>query len=135
MENECLRSMVVSECRSMELVPESTVVDENRATNKCCCQSMRSMLFLRIERSKLAGSGENSSLVSLLLVVLLGMYLKIQENILCRESVLNLTKIKSNRRSKLPDNGTKFDITQITIKSEFTLSNKRLRGSIVVLWD
>ena len=34
---------------------------------------------LRIERSKLAGSGENSSWVSLLLLVLLGMYLKIKK--------------------------------------------------------
>ena len=34
---------------------------------------------LRIERSKLAESGENSSWVFLLLLILLGMYLKIQE--------------------------------------------------------
>ena len=40
---------------------------------------------LRIERSKLAGSGENSSRVSLVLLVLLGMYLKIQEKILCQK--------------------------------------------------
>ncbi|KAF2618413.1 hypothetical protein F2Q68_00039187 [Brassica cretica] len=34
----CLRSTVVSEYRSTALVPGSTVVDENRATNKCCCR-------------------------------------------------------------------------------------------------
>ena len=43
---------------------------------------------LRIERSKLVGSGENSSWVSLFLLVLLDMYLKIQEKIY----VKNLTK-------------------------------------------
>ncbi|KAF3583036.1 hypothetical protein DY000_02030529 [Brassica cretica] len=30
---ECLRSTVMSECRSTRLVSRSTVVDENRATN------------------------------------------------------------------------------------------------------
>ncbi|KAF3531655.1 hypothetical protein DY000_02041164 [Brassica cretica] len=33
-EGECLWSTVVSECRSTGLVPGSTVVDKNRATNK-----------------------------------------------------------------------------------------------------
>ena len=41
---------------------------------------------LRIERSKLVGSGENSSWVSLLLLVLLGMYQKIQEKKFMLES-------------------------------------------------
>ena len=36
---------------------------------------------LRIVRSKHTGSGDNSSWVSLLLLVLLGMYLKIQKKI------------------------------------------------------
>ena len=77
-------------------------VDEHRAS-------------LRIERSKLAGSGENSSWVSMLLLVLLGMYLKIQENKFC---VRNLTKIRSIRRSNIPGNGAKFDTTQITLRSD-----------------
>ena len=47
---------------------------------------------LGIERSELGGSGENSSWVSLLLLVLLGMYLKIQEK---KNYVRNLNKIKS----------------------------------------
>ncbi|KAF3592810.1 hypothetical protein DY000_02021960 [Brassica cretica] len=45
MEDECLRSTVVSECRSTGLVHGSMVVDKNRATNKCCCRSMRSALL------------------------------------------------------------------------------------------
>ena len=40
-------------------------------------------LPLRIEHSKLAGSDEKSSYVSLLLLVLLGMHLKRQEKNLC----------------------------------------------------
>ncbi|KAF3547135.1 hypothetical protein DY000_02006467 [Brassica cretica] len=36
-EDECFRSMVVIECRSRRLVSGSTMADENRATNKCCC--------------------------------------------------------------------------------------------------
>ncbi|KAF2581738.1 hypothetical protein F2Q70_00011454 [Brassica cretica] len=43
--DECLRSTVMSEYQSMGLVPGSTVVDENRATNKHCCRSMRSTLL------------------------------------------------------------------------------------------
>ncbi|KAF3583191.1 hypothetical protein F2Q69_00029498 [Brassica cretica] len=43
--DECLRSRVVSEYRSTGLVPGSTVVDKNRATNKCSCRSMRSALL------------------------------------------------------------------------------------------
>ncbi|KAF3591651.1 hypothetical protein DY000_02021864 [Brassica cretica] len=43
--DECLRSTVVSEYQSTGLVPGSTMVDENRATNKCCCRSMRSTLL------------------------------------------------------------------------------------------
>ncbi|KAF3560246.1 hypothetical protein F2Q69_00011313 [Brassica cretica] len=39
----CLRSTVESECRSMRLVSGSTVVDENRSMNLCCCRSMRSV--------------------------------------------------------------------------------------------
>ncbi|KAF2570813.1 hypothetical protein F2Q70_00003848 [Brassica cretica] len=42
--DECLWSMVVSECRSTGLVPGSTVADENQATNKFCCRSMRNVL-------------------------------------------------------------------------------------------
>ncbi|KAF3585218.1 hypothetical protein F2Q69_00029438 [Brassica cretica] len=45
MEDECLRSTVVSEYRSTGLVSGSTVVERNRATNMCCCQSMRSALL------------------------------------------------------------------------------------------
>ncbi|KAL0836204.1 hypothetical protein Bca101_088093 [Brassica carinata] len=45
MGDECLRSTVVSEYRSTGLVSGSTVVDENRATNKRCCRSMRSVLL------------------------------------------------------------------------------------------
>ncbi|KAF3572611.1 hypothetical protein F2Q69_00059005 [Brassica cretica] len=53
MEGECLRSMVASECRSTGLLPELTVVDENRATNKCCCRSMRSALLFRLNAPNL----------------------------------------------------------------------------------
>ncbi|KAF3564090.1 hypothetical protein DY000_02015763 [Brassica cretica] len=42
--DECLWSMVVSECRSTGLVPGSTVADENQATNKFCCRLMRNVL-------------------------------------------------------------------------------------------
>ncbi|KAF2545477.1 hypothetical protein F2Q70_00023133 [Brassica cretica] len=42
MKDECLRSTVMSEYRSTGQVSGSTVVDRNRATNKCCCRSMRS---------------------------------------------------------------------------------------------
>ncbi|KAF3538271.1 hypothetical protein F2Q69_00023408 [Brassica cretica] len=45
MEEECLRSTVVSEYRLTGLVSGSTVVKRNRATNKCCCRSMRSALL------------------------------------------------------------------------------------------
>ncbi|KAF2556047.1 hypothetical protein F2Q68_00016584 [Brassica cretica] len=44
-EDECLRSMVVSEYRSMGLVSGSTVVDRNRSMNKWCYRSMRSVLL------------------------------------------------------------------------------------------
>ncbi|KAF2613280.1 hypothetical protein F2Q70_00011602 [Brassica cretica] len=43
--DECLRSTVMGEYRSTGLVPGSTVVDKNRATNKRCCRSMRSTLL------------------------------------------------------------------------------------------
>ena len=43
------------------------------------------LLPLRIKRSKLAGSDENSSGVSLLLLVLLGMHLKRQEKVYVRK--------------------------------------------------
>ena len=43
--DECLRSTVMGEYWSTGLVPGSTVVDENRATNKRCCRLMRSALF------------------------------------------------------------------------------------------
>ncbi|KAF3537953.1 hypothetical protein F2Q69_00021795 [Brassica cretica] len=33
------------ECRSTRLVSGSTVADENRATNKCCCRSMRNVFL------------------------------------------------------------------------------------------
>ncbi|KAF3551715.1 hypothetical protein DY000_02007231 [Brassica cretica] len=45
MEEECLLSMVVSECRSTRLVSGSTVADENQVMNKCCCRSMRSVFL------------------------------------------------------------------------------------------
>ncbi|KAF2587186.1 hypothetical protein F2Q70_00035925 [Brassica cretica] len=44
-EDECLRSMVVSECRSTRLVSGSTVADKNQATNRCCCRSMRNVFL------------------------------------------------------------------------------------------
>ncbi|KAF3566602.1 hypothetical protein DY000_02014346 [Brassica cretica] len=43
-EGECCRSTVVREYQSTELVYGSTVVEQNRATHKCCCRSMRSAL-------------------------------------------------------------------------------------------
>ncbi|KAF2620581.1 hypothetical protein F2Q68_00038690 [Brassica cretica] len=43
-EGECCRSTVVSEYRSTELVSGSTVFEQNRATHKWCCRSMRSAL-------------------------------------------------------------------------------------------
>ncbi|KAF3485655.1 hypothetical protein F2Q69_00052720 [Brassica cretica] len=45
MEDECLRSTVVSEYWSTGLVYGSTVVERNRAANMCCCRSMRSALL------------------------------------------------------------------------------------------
>ncbi|KAF3591300.1 hypothetical protein DY000_02021982 [Brassica cretica] len=45
MEDECLQSTVVSEYLSTGLVSGSTVVERNRATNRCCCRSMRSALL------------------------------------------------------------------------------------------
>ncbi|KAF3565464.1 hypothetical protein DY000_02015986 [Brassica cretica] len=45
MEDECLWLTVVSEYRSTGLVPGSTVVERNRATNRCYCRSMRSALL------------------------------------------------------------------------------------------
>ncbi|KAL0667688.1 hypothetical protein Bca4012_030392 [Brassica carinata] len=46
-EGECCQSTVVSEYRSTELVSGSTVVEQNRATHKCCCWSMRSAVPFR----------------------------------------------------------------------------------------
>ena len=43
-----------------------------------------------------------------------------------------LNKIKSIRRSKLPNNGAKFDITQITRRGELL---SQITGSVVVLGD
>ncbi|KAF3595331.1 hypothetical protein DY000_02023679 [Brassica cretica] len=45
MEDECLWSTVVSEYQSTELVSGSMVVERNRATNRCCCRSIRSALL------------------------------------------------------------------------------------------
>ncbi|KAF3572653.1 hypothetical protein F2Q69_00059341 [Brassica cretica] len=39
------RSTVESECRLMRLVSGSTVVDENRSMNLCCCRSMRNVFL------------------------------------------------------------------------------------------
>ena len=93
-------------------------------------------LPLRIERSKLAGSDENSSWFSLLLLVLLGMYQKRQEIFFVSESGFKkkprLNRIKSIKRSKLPGNGAKLDLPQITLKSELL---SQIRGSAVVLRD
>ncbi|KAF3567409.1 hypothetical protein DY000_02017157 [Brassica cretica] len=54
-EDEYLRSTVVSGYRSTGLVSRltglvsrSTVVERNRATNRCCCRSMRSAFFCRL---------------------------------------------------------------------------------------
>ncbi|KAF3512541.1 hypothetical protein F2Q69_00006550 [Brassica cretica] len=60
-EGECCLSTGVSEYRSTELASGSTAVEQNRATHKWCCRSMEERASLRIERSKLTGSGENSS--------------------------------------------------------------------------
>ncbi|KAF2579579.1 hypothetical protein F2Q68_00004850 [Brassica cretica] len=60
-EGECCLSTGVSEYWSTELASGSTAVEQNRATHKWCCRSMEERASLRIERSKLAGSGENSS--------------------------------------------------------------------------
>ena len=43
-----------------------------------------------------------------------------------------LNKIKFITRSKLPGNNAKFDITQITLRSELL---SQLRGSVIVLRD
>ena len=43
-----------------------------------------------------------------------------------------LNRIKSNKRSKLSGNGAKFDLTQITLRSELL---SQIRGSVVVLRD
>ncbi|KAF2570051.1 hypothetical protein F2Q70_00003585 [Brassica cretica] len=45
MEDECLRSKVLGEYLSTGLVSGSTVVKRNRATNRCCCRSMRRALL------------------------------------------------------------------------------------------
>ena len=45
---------------------------------------------------------------------------------------LRPNKIKSIRQLKLPGNAAKFDITQITIRSELL---SQIRGSVVVLRD
>ena len=50
----------------------------------------------------------------------------------CFKEKPRLNKIKSIRRSKLPSNGAKFDITQITLRSELI---SLIRGSVVVLSD
>ena len=60
------------------------------------------------------------------------MYLKSQEKKIVSESGFKLNKIKSIRRSKVPGNGAKFNITQITIRSELL---SQIRGSVVVLRD
>ncbi|KAF3545995.1 hypothetical protein DY000_02004287 [Brassica cretica] len=44
MSGERCRSTGVSENRSTGLVSVSTVVEQNRATRKCCCRSIRSAL-------------------------------------------------------------------------------------------
>ena len=79
-------------------------------------------LLLRIELSKLVGSDENSSWISLLLLVLLGMHLKTQEIFFLSESGFKkkprLNQTKSIKRSKLSGNSAKFDLTQITLRSE-----------------
>ena len=71
-----------------------------------------------------------------MLLVLLGMYLKRQEIFFLSKSGFKkkprLNKTRSIRRSKLPDNGAKFDITQITLRSELL---SQIRGSVVVLRD
>ena len=43
-----------------------------------------------------------------------------------------LNKTKSIKRTKLPGNSAKFDLTQITIRSELL---SQIRGSVVVLRD
>ena len=43
-----------------------------------------------------------------------------------------LNRIKSIKRAKLPGNGAKFDLTQITLRSELL---SQIIGSVVVLRD
>ena len=92
-------------------------------------------LSLRIKRSKLEGSDENSSWISLLLLVLLGMHLKRQEIFLSESGFKKKPRqnqTKFIKRSKLPGNGAKFDLTQITLRSELL---SQIKGSDVVLRD
>ena len=71
-----------------------------------------------------------------MLLVLLDMCLKRQEKYFVSESGFKkeprLNQIKSIKRSKLPGNGAKFDLTQITLRSELL---SQIRGSVVVLRD
>ena len=55
MEEECLQLTVVRECWSMKLVFGSTVVDENRATNCCCCRSMRRVFLCGLNVPNMQG--------------------------------------------------------------------------------
>ena len=93
-------------------------------------------LPLRIKCSKLAESDKNINWFSLLLLVLLGTYLKRQENNFVSESGFKkkhrLNRIKSIKRSKLPGNSAKFNFTRITLRRELL---SQIRGSIVVLRD
>ena len=90
------------------------------------------ILPLRIGRSKLAGSVENSTWVSLLLLVLLGMYLKRQEKFYVRKWFLRrkpkLNKIKSIRWSKLPGRRPRMPVcTYLFLHSIYCKSIKKKR--------
>ena len=63
------------------------------------------------------------------------MYLKRQKKIVPKSGFKKkprLNRIKSIKRSKLPGNGVKFDLTQITPRSDLL---SQIRGSVVVLRD
>ena len=71
-----------------------------------------------------------------MLQVLLGMYLKRQENIFVSESGIKkktrINRIKSIKQSKLPATAPNLIFTQIILRSELL---SQIRGSFVVLRD
>ena len=112
-EEECLRSMVVSECRSMRLVFESRVADENQATNKCYFRSMRNIFLCGLSVPSL----HDLMRIAIEFPCCFWYCWHVPEKtrkVFVSESGFEkkprLNKIKSIRRSKLPGNGAIFDI-------------------------